>query len=165
MKRPMKTAALILTIAGFTASHAFAAAENLAPADRAHLLHARGKAEMIRSMKDLPAAIVQACASASSSHDFHLANPDEKFQATDVITEQRLPGKRLIWAAHIPGYYLVHYESGGIAHMFHLLLVAESPSGARVVWSAGSYGPVEDYDAFLSALDTKKIIGMANFPH
>ncbi|HJW37592.1 MAG TPA: hypothetical protein VJ420_03110 [Candidatus Udaeobacter sp.] len=65
------------------------------------------------STGDLPAAIVVLCAG-----DGTVAEPGQKWNATDAIVDPTLPGKRLIWAAVGGEYYVVHYERGGIAHTF-----------------------------------------------
>lgn len=69
-----------------------------------------------------------------------------------------LPGKRLIWAAAGGYYYVVHYERGGIAHTFQVLVAKMAKGEARptVVWSAVG-GPFKNYAAFLDALRTGKL--------
>jgi len=48
----------------------------------------------VHATTNLPSAIVALCAD-----DGRLAEPGQNWQATDVITDPTLPGKRLIWAA------------------------------------------------------------------
>lgn len=87
-----------------------------------------------------------------------LAEPGEKWNATDAIIDPTLPGKRLIWAAVGTDYYVVHYERGGIAHTFHVVVakLAKDEAKPKVVWSAVG-GPFKDYAAFLEALRTGKL--------
>jgi Enoyl-(Acyl carrier protein) reductase len=59
----------------------------------------------VHSTNDLPREVVALVAS-----DGRLANPGEKWNATDSITDPTLPDKRLIWAAVGGAYYAVHYE-------------------------------------------------------
>ena len=77
---------------------------------------------------------------------------------TRLIIDPTLPGKRLIWAAVGGDYYVVHYERGGIAHTFHILVAKLAKNGAKpkVVWSAVG-GPFKDYAAFLDALRSGKV--------
>ena len=71
----------------------------------------------VHSIHDLPCAIVKLCA-----EDGHIADPGQNWNATDAIMDPTLPAKRLIWAAAGGEYYVVHYERGGIAHTFHILI-------------------------------------------
>jgi hypothetical protein len=105
----------------------------------------------IHSTGDLPLAIVALCGG-------KLAEPGQNWNATDAITDPTLPAKRLIWAATGGDYYVVHYERGGIAHTFHVL-VAKLKKGEpkpKVVWSTVG-GPFKDYAGFLDALRTGKL--------
>ncbi len=74
-----------------------------------------------------------ACATVISDHRFWMADPGKPFNVTDVGPDDRIPSRRLLWAAHLPDYFLLHYESGGIAHGFHVILVRVTGSSARVV--------------------------------
>jgi hypothetical protein len=87
----------------------------------------------VHSTGDLPAAIVALCAD-----DGRLPDPGQKWNATDAIVDPTLPGKRLIWAAVDSEYYVVHYERGGIAHTFHVLVARLTKNDAKpkVVWRA-----------------------------
>src|SRR4051812_15589446 len=98
----------LLTIVSATVFSTFSAAAvtKLAPADRAHLVQAR-EVQLLRSMRQIPEAVIQACASVSASGDFRLADADQRLEATDVITDRNLPRKRFIWAARVAGYYVV----------------------------------------------------------
>jgi hypothetical protein len=105
----------------------------------------------VHSTRDLPPAIVTVCGG-------KIAEPGEKWNATDSIIDPTLPGKRLIWAAVGGDYYVVHYERGGIAHTFHILVAKLAKNGAKpkVVWSVVG-GPFKDYAAFLDALRSGKV--------
>ena len=87
------------------------------PAEDRRALQDSSRFQEVHSTGDLPAAIVALCAD-----DGRLAEPGRKWNATDAITDPTLPGKRLIWAAVDGEYYVVHYERGGIAHTFHVLV-------------------------------------------
>jgi hypothetical protein len=52
----------------------------------------------------------------------------------------------------------VHYERGGVAHTFHVLIAKLTEDEAKpiIVWSAVG-GPFKDYAAFLDALRTGKL--------
>jgi len=113
------------------------------------------------STGDLPAAIVVLCAD-----DGTLAEPGQKWNATDAIVDPTLPGKRLIWAAVGGEYYVVHYERGGIAHTFHVLVarLAKNDAKPKVVWHAVG-GPLKDYAAFLDGLRSGKLDDRLDYAH
>jgi hypothetical protein len=52
-----------------------------------------------------------------------IADPGEPFQVTDVIGPEKLPGRRLVIAARGTKAWIICYETGGIAHLFHLAIV------------------------------------------
>jgi hypothetical protein len=79
-------------------------------------------------------------------------------RSTDSIIDPSLPAKRLIWAAMGGDYYVVHYERGGIAHTFHVMVASyrKNDNNAKAVWNAMG-GPFKDYAAFIDALRTGKL--------
>src|SRR6266581_6316264 len=86
--------------------------------DRKALLDA-SRFNEIRATSNLPSAILALC---DGGGDGKLAEPGQNWNATCVITDPTLPGKRLIWGAVGGECYVVHYERGGIAHSFHILV-------------------------------------------
>jgi len=139
-----------------TSATALAQVTKLAAADREKLLKATD-APLVTTMHEIPAEVVKACAAASSGGGFELADAGKPFQVTDVITDEKLPGKRLDWAARIPGYMIVHYETGGIAHAYHVMVVALDPEKkAHVVWAALAK-PMKSYAEFRAALIAEKL--------
>jgi len=108
----------------------------------------------VHSTNDLPAAVVALCAGDNNT----MADPGQKWNATDAIIDPSLPGRRLIWAAVGGEYYVVHYERGGIAHTFHILVAKVTKDGAKAepVWRALG-GPFKDYAAFLAELQGGKL--------
>jgi hypothetical protein len=98
--------------------------------------------------------------------DGKLAEPGQNWNATDVITDPTLPGKRLIWAAIGEEYYVVHYERGGIAHSFHILVAKLPKNDAKptVVWRAVGH-QLKDDAAFLDALRNGKLDDRLNYPY
>jgi hypothetical protein len=116
----------------------------------------------VHSTSDLPSAIVALCAGDGGK----IAEPGQKWNATDAITDPTLPGKRLIWAAVGGDYYVVHYERGGIAHSYHILVakLAKNDAKPKVVWRAVG-GPFKNYAAFLEALRSGKLDDRLDYPH
>ena len=87
-------------------------------------------------------------------------------RTTDVVTDPNLPGKRLIWAAAGGEYYVVHYERGGIAHTFHILVakLTKNDTKPNAVWRAVG-GPLKDYAAFVDALQSGKLDDRLDYAH
>jgi hypothetical protein len=126
----------------------------LAAEDRRALQNASHFHE-VHSTSDLPPAVLALC---DGGGDGKLAEPGKKWNATDVIIDPSLPGKRLIWAAVANDYYVVHYERGGIAHTYHILVAKLTKDDAKPkpIWRAMG-GPFKDYAAFLAGLRTGKL--------
>ena len=116
----------------------------------------------IHAVTDLPPKVVPLCADENG----RLAEPGEKWEATDVIGDSRLPRKRLIWAATDGEYYVVHYERGGYAHSFHVLVVAigNGDGAPKVVWR-GVGEELKDLTAFRAALAADKLDDRLEYAH
>ena len=98
------------------------------PAEDRSALENTSRFHEVHSTSDLPPAVLTLCDGGS---DGKLAEPGQKWNATDAIIDPTLPGKRLIWAAVGGEYYVVHYERGGIAHTFHILVAKLPKDGAK----------------------------------
>ncbi len=122
--------------------------------DRQALLDA-SRFHELHSTTDLPPAILALC---DGGGDGKLVEPGQNWNATDAITDPTLPGKRLIWAAVGGEYYVVHYERGGIAHTYHIVVAKLSKDDVKpkLVWRAVG-GPFKNYAAFLDALRSGKL--------
>jgi hypothetical protein len=130
--------------AGLLADFAGPVAEGKLPPDLRKAVLRSGAFHEIQTTKEIPAPIMGLCA----QHRERMAEPGQKWQVTDVITEPNLPIERLIFAATDGVYYVVHYERGGIAHSFEVV-VAELPKGQGrpvAVWR-GNGGPFKDFAA------------------
>lgn len=132
------------------------------PAEDRTVLQDSARFHQVHSTSGLPSAILALC---DGGGDGKLAEPGQKWNATCVITDPSLPGKHLIWAAVGGEYYVVHYERGGIAHSFHILVAKLTKNDAqpKVVWRAGG-APLKDYAAFLDALRTGKLHDSLDYP-
>ena len=85
----------------------------------------------IRAVRNLPPVVVSLCADDKGK----IAEPGQKWEATDFITDDKLPSKRLIWAATDGERYVVHYERGGRAHSAASL--AGDPALPQYRWRSG----------------------------
>jgi hypothetical protein len=125
----------------------------LQDSSRFHEVHATTK---------LPPLVVKLCADENG----RIAEPGQNWQATDVVIDNKLSWKRLIWAATDGEYFVVHYERGGIDHSFHILIakLKHGNTNPRVLWR-GVDGQLKDYKAFLSALDSNKLDDSLDYGH
>jgi hypothetical protein len=132
------------------------------PADDKKVLQDVSRFRELHAATNLPSAIFTLCADDNG----RLAEPGKKWEATDVITDDKLPTKRLIWAVSDGEYYIVHYERGGIAHSFHVL-IAKLKAGAgkpSFVWR-GVGGKLRDFRGFLDALAANKMDDKQDYTH
>ena len=70
----------------------------------------------------------------------------------------------MIWAASDGDYYVVHYERGGYAHSYHILVAKLEQSTATILWR-GVGGPLKDYPAFLKALEQGDLDDRLEYGH
>jgi len=116
----------------------------------------------IQATTNLPRAIFALCA----DYNGRFAEPGQKWEVTDVITDDKLPTRRLIWAVTDGDYYVVHYERGGYAHSFHFL-VAKLKAGEdkpNFVWR-GIGERLKNYSAFLDSLRRGKLDDSLDYAH
>jgi len=117
----------------------------------------------IHAATNLPPTVFAFCA----DHKGRLAGPGQKWEVSDVIRDATLPQKRMIWAMTDGNYYIVHYESGGYVHSFHVLVAKlEGENGKpSFLWHGVSLGSLKDFRAFLDALANKKIDDRPDYAH
>lgn len=139
----------------------FAEVTKLAAQDR-KVLQDAGRFHEIFLTKDLPAGIVALCTDGGDT----IAEPGQKWQVTEVIMESSLPIRRLIWAATDDEYYVVHYERGGIAHSFHVMIatITKGNPKPKLVWR-GVGERLKDYRALLAAMSRNKLDDRADYSH
>lgn len=110
----------------------------------------------IASVADLPAAVRELCV----GKEGRMADPGQPFNAGCLVFPDSPPGTRMIWAAHSTrdGIYVLHYEVGGIAHSFHVLVVQADGRkiSADTHYEAGAHR-FENYNAFVAALQAHTI--------
>lgn len=143
---------LVLCLLCIVASQSFCCSEvtKLSANDR-KILQDSSRFREVHSTADVPAAIIALCGD-------KIAEPGQNWNATDVVTDRTLPAKRLIWAAIGGDYYVVHYERGGIAHTYHIVVAKLAKGGTKpeIIWQAMG-GPFKDYAGFLQALRSGKL--------
>ncbi len=100
---------------------------------------------IVQKVADLPAGI-RKLYTVNGGSRVAIADPGERFEATDVITDPDLPRRRLIFAGVAQGRAFIHYEEGGIGHSYIVeLFRLESPDLARGLWR-GYRGPTKNLE-------------------
>jgi hypothetical protein len=157
----MKRIALFVLLTVGIQSVSFADVTKL-PAAHRKVLEDSSQFRLVLATTNLPPAIVALCADDSG----RLAEPGQKWAATDVITDASLPRKRLIWATVSGEHYVVHYERGGRGHSFHVLVatLAKGEAKPKVVWR-GVGRQLKDYAAFVEALRSGKLDDRLDYAH
>jgi hypothetical protein len=113
----------------------------------------------ITSVGRLPRSAIDALRTVNGLNDFHMADAGGAWNATDIVTDQTLPFRRLIWAASLRGYVVVHYERSGYGHSYHFIVVSpENEDGKRsIAWSAISFYRADTYAEFIRNLNAGKM--------
>src|SRR5437762_496056 len=156
----VKHLSLCLLFAAAIQSYYCADITKLSAEDR-RVLQDSSRFHEVHATTNLPSATVALCAD-----DGRLAEPGQNWQATDVITDPTLPGKRLICAAVGDVYYVVHYERGGMAHTFQILVakVEKNDVNPTMVWrDVGGWH--EGYAAFVDTLRSGELDGRLEYPY
>ena len=111
---------------------------------------------------NLPSAVITLCA----DNNGKIAEPGQKWESTDVISDPTLPRKRLIWGAMDGENYVVHYERGGRGHSFHVLVATfkKGDTKPKKTWR-GVGNRLKDYSAFLDSLQSGKLDDRLDYAH
>ena len=110
----------------------------LSKVQKEHLLD--GEYRIVRRVAEIPAAVRSAFAGA----DFEMANPGEPFQVTDVVME-KLPWRRLVFAGCARSRCFLHYEKGGYAHGYYVVVFDLSRTDdATFYWGGALFNAASD---------------------
>jgi hypothetical protein len=81
-----------------------------------------------------------------------LAAPGGAWNATDAIVDPSLPGRRMIFAACDDGACVLHYERGGIAHMYYVMTLARDAGAWKLTWLGTGHPAFANYGTLKAAL-------------
>jgi len=147
-RHPMLQRVLALVLA-FCATSTVQAQWPLPDADR-KALESESRFRTLADSELLPREVSDFCADINGL----LAMPGDRWSATDARSAGGiLPTRRLVWAARSDAYFVVHYEQGGFAHTYHVVVASAEPdaSAFKLIWRAS--GPrLRDYPNFVRAL-------------
>lgn len=128
------------------------------------------KFSAVDSVKKLPPSVVALCADSRGK----LADIGGAWEATDMIGDENLPRRRLIWAV-VDGTdylvqhdtdYIVHFEFGGIGHGYMFLIARVDAKGNATAlweglgrsWEGPRKNEVADVAALARAIADKQVM-------
>lgn len=125
--------------------------------ERARLLSAR--LLPIHDTADLPQACKKAFASLTREPSFSLANPRTHYQSTDVrSTDGTLPRRRLVAAGASKDRCVIHYEIGGIATRYAVVVIDIShPERPAWIWGSLNAGHHPDWPTLIERVASDKL--------
>lgn len=115
--------------------------QELSPQEQLRFLNRNFR--IIKKLRDLPRPVLDSLREEGGTR-LTMVNPRRRFEATDAISDASLPNRRLIFAGVADDTVFIHYEQGGIAHMFMLVLLRVSPQGKVEGLSRSYCGPAAD---------------------
>ena len=116
----------------------------------------------INTVKRLPKSVVSLCAEKKG----RMLDPNEEWGSFDVMMEGSRQTIRLVWAVTGSGYAVVHYERGGLARSFHVLVAAINPENGEssLVWKAIG-GKYANFDEFMLAFNNNDLDDSPEYTH
>jgi hypothetical protein len=122
----------------------------LSEALRAHLKNER--LGIVTSIRGLPLGVRDALQTLFGSQALDIAEPGAEFQATDVVSNPKLPIRRLVAAGCSADHCLVYYERGGGAHTWQVALFHWTPAATRFEWGGTAPGGLATIDDVRNAV-------------
>jgi hypothetical protein len=123
----------------------------LSPEAKEYLLK-EDSLKSISRVEEIPPAVFRKLAEMIKDPNLKLAEPWEKYQSTDVITEEGLPYRKLIWGGVSKDYCLIHYVRGGIGRSYKAVLFKRSANDASFLWGAWSINIIKNLSEFRDLL-------------
>jgi hypothetical protein len=122
----------------------------LSEALRAHVKGERF--QIVTSIRGLPLGVRDRLQMLFGSPTLDIAEPEAEFQVTDVISNPKLPIRRLVAAGCSTDHCLVYYERGGIAHTWQVALFHWTPAATRFEWGGTAPGGLATIDDVRNAV-------------
>lgn len=92
------------------------------------------------------------------SPGWKLAAPSAAWNATDAIVDPTLPGRRMIFAACDAALCLLHYERGGVAHMFYVMALQRDGDTWKSIWLASGHPAIGNLQALKALLENRSTL-------
>ncbi len=127
MRRVTIAALVLFGVSLYPVAHycAAPAARQLGSPEKSRILD--GEFSIQKDVHRLPIDLKSAFAHLARQQEFEMANPGEKYEATDVIGEPRLASRRLLFAGLSRDKYFIHYERGGRGHSYDIVVFEVDP--------------------------------------
>ena len=109
-----------------------------------------------RSLDNVSGSVRSAFAKAAGEESFSMAEPNGRWEATDVIRDPQLPRRRLSSIALGGELCLLFYEHGGIARNDNIAVFRIARDHAEPIWHAYVARKVRDPNALAKALQEAK---------
>lgn len=68
-----------------------------------------------------------------------IANPDEEFNPTDVIYDENIPQRRLVFAGSSSNSWFVCYEHGGYGYHCHLIIFSTEKEKVQIMFNGSHF--------------------------
>jgi hypothetical protein len=118
--------------------------------------------QSVTSIRGLPLGVRDGLQTLFGGGTLDIAEPQADFQATDVA-DPKLPTRRLVAAGCSTDHCLVHYERGGFARTWHVVLFHWTPAETRLEWGGTTVGALETIDDVRNAVLSGRIKDPATF--
>jgi hypothetical protein len=117
--------------------------KRLSKAEKEHILD--GLFTSVATTGSMPQNAKQAFRTITDEPSFALADPGQKYQDTDVITEQDLPSRRLVFAGVKGDEWFVHYERGGYVHSYLIVVFKlKAQDQFQFLWGGAGFQGAKD---------------------
>jgi hypothetical protein len=117
-----------------------------------------GDFRVYRSVADVPGSVRSAFAKAARENSFSMADPNGRWEATDVISDPQLPRRRLVSVGVGGQLCLLFYEHGGIGRNDNVAAFRISNDHAEPIWHAFIDSNVRNPTALARALQEEKYL-------
>ncbi len=105
----------------------------LSASDKAHVLG--DTFTVVKTVKQMPAAVQKALGLPPKKPLYGMADAGKPFEIGDVVSD-KLPPRRLVFAAVNAQYCLVYFDQGGMAYNQHIVLFRLHNGSPVRVWHA-----------------------------
>jgi len=90
------------------------------------------------------------------SDNAKLANPSEKFEENDFVTDSTLPGRQLIFCAKSKNLFVLTYVHGGLAEHIHIVLMEFEKEKLVDVWCGVNIDELKDIKEIISFIKNNR---------
>jgi hypothetical protein len=142
----IKRGFIFALLSAFASAPGFAQTTLVPPPPLAQQLN---KLQPVSRFASLPVAIRTGRFSVdgTSALGWKMAEPGAPFNVTDAAIPG-LPGRRLIFAACSSDLCVIHYERGGVAHFYEILVLSLRASGWSAIWNLVGSKAIPNLEAF-----------------